>query len=451
MAAELVAMATLCDGVRCDMAMLLLPDVFLDDLGPTGRSRSDVSDARRSGREAIRGARPTTPEFVFMAEAYWGTRAATPAARLRLHLRQDDSTTAWSDATRPASAATCAPTPTYQARSVRFLENHDEPRAAATFAGPEHRAAAVLTYLVPGLRFVYDGQIEGRTARASIHLARFRDEPVDADLATFYRKLMLVAARPECAWAGSNSSIAILPGRATRRPSNSSPSAARRKGRSLSLSWSTTCRTRGLCRVKTGLPGIDGRTVRLSDLLGDVVYHREGDDLAGTAFMSTCPSGAFTRSRSRTEPRGRDVLRGSGRPVLGVPGTRRASGRRGSDPPSPSDAAPLLEEERDARAAAAVAEVDGPSPGRAAAPGPLSPPAITQPIPSRSIGPRSSSSGSTESIRRPAGADRRCSTRGRPCFRSSTLTPHQMWGRSAAKRSGAVSMSRSRSDRLVRT
>ncbi|HSD27840.1 MAG TPA: hypothetical protein VLL75_11100, partial [Vicinamibacteria bacterium] len=35
----------------------------------------------------------------------------------------------------------------YQSKLARFLENHDEPRAAATFAPQAHRAAAVLTFL----------------------------------------------------------------------------------------------------------------------------------------------------------------------------------------------------------------------------------------------------------------------------------------------------------------
>ena len=45
---------------------------------------------------------------------------------------------------------------------MRFLENHDEPRAAATFPPPVHKAAAVVALLARGLRFFYEGQLEGR-------------------------------------------------------------------------------------------------------------------------------------------------------------------------------------------------------------------------------------------------------------------------------------------------
>ena len=44
-------------------------------------------------------------------------------------------------------------------KSARFLENHDEPRAAATFE-PEHRAAAVFTFLSRA-PFIHQGQMEG--------------------------------------------------------------------------------------------------------------------------------------------------------------------------------------------------------------------------------------------------------------------------------------------------
>jgi glycosidase len=49
----------------------------------------------------------------------------------------------------------------YQDKLARFLENHDEPRAAFELPWPQYQAAAVITFLAPGLRFFYDGQFEG--------------------------------------------------------------------------------------------------------------------------------------------------------------------------------------------------------------------------------------------------------------------------------------------------
>jgi hypothetical protein len=76
------------------------------------------------------------------------------------------------------------------------MENHDEPRAAATFPTGKYEAAALLTYLAPGLRFFHQGQLEGRRKRISPHLVRAPVEPVDAGLARFYDALPPVLRQP---------------------------------------------------------------------------------------------------------------------------------------------------------------------------------------------------------------------------------------------------------------
>jgi hypothetical protein len=80
-----------------------------------------------------------------------------------------------------------------------FVPNHmapDHPRAAATFAPEIHQAAAVITFLSPGLRFFHQGQFEGRTKRISPHLVRGPDEPVDQKLKQFYDRLLSVLRHP---------------------------------------------------------------------------------------------------------------------------------------------------------------------------------------------------------------------------------------------------------------
>ena len=84
----------------------------------------------------------------------------------------------------------------YQNKLARFLENHDEPRAAATFPPEVHEAAAVITFLSPGLRFFHQGQFEGRKKRISPHLVRGPDEPIDQRLKQFYDRLLAVLRRP---------------------------------------------------------------------------------------------------------------------------------------------------------------------------------------------------------------------------------------------------------------
>src|SRR4029453_3221721 len=72
----------------------------------------------------------------------------------------------------------------YQNKLARFLENHDEPRAAATFAPDVHQAAAIITFLAPGLRFFHQGQFEGRRLRSRwLRFARPRTVPGCASVA----------------------------------------------------------------------------------------------------------------------------------------------------------------------------------------------------------------------------------------------------------------------------
>jgi hypothetical protein len=78
----------------------------------------------------------------------------------------------------------------HQEKLVRFLENHDEPRAAATFSAPQHRAAAVVAATLPGARLFHEGQLEGRHVRLPVFLARRPVEPVDLDLKAFYTDLL---------------------------------------------------------------------------------------------------------------------------------------------------------------------------------------------------------------------------------------------------------------------
>ncbi len=182
MLAELLKIATQCDGVRCDMAMLVLPEVF---------ERTWGIAAQPFWPRAIPRIREQTPGFCLMAEVYWDLEWTlqrqgfdyTYDKRLydRLHERH----------ARPVREHFWAGLD-YQERLARFLENHDEPRAAATFSPEVHRAAAVISYLCPGLRFFQEGQFEGRTTKISPHLCREPDEPVNPQLKAFYDRLLAV-------------------------------------------------------------------------------------------------------------------------------------------------------------------------------------------------------------------------------------------------------------------
>ena len=89
----------------------------------------------------------------------------------------------------------------FQDHSMRFLENHDEPRAAdgvppaRDAQGGGGRGAVTAR----GLRFFYEGEFEGRRVHVSMHLGRRPWEPVDDELRAFYGRLLEVPEAPRAA------------------------------------------------------------------------------------------------------------------------------------------------------------------------------------------------------------------------------------------------------------
>lgn len=186
MIGELTRIADQCDGVRCDMAMLVLPEVFERTWGH--RAPLFWPTATQRLRERV-------PDFLFMAEVYWDMEWTLQqqgfdyAYDKRLYDRLRDGHA------RPVREHFLAGLD-YQNKLARFLENHDEPRAAATFSMEVHQAAAVITFLSPGLRFFHQGQFEGRKKRISPHLVRGPAEPIDENLKQFYERLLAVLRQP---------------------------------------------------------------------------------------------------------------------------------------------------------------------------------------------------------------------------------------------------------------
>ncbi len=189
---ELSTVAAQCDGVRCDMAMLVLPDVFARTWG---RPPSGATHPAGFWGEAIPAVRDRWPSFLFLAEAYWGLEP--PLQDLGFDFTYDKELYDRLRARDAAGARAClSRDPARQARWARFLENHDEPRAREAF-GPRLTAAAVVAFLAPGLRLFHEGQLEGRRHRVPVQLARRPAEPGDAATRALYEKLLEVLRRPE--------------------------------------------------------------------------------------------------------------------------------------------------------------------------------------------------------------------------------------------------------------
>ena len=261
------------------MAMLVLPDVFERTWG--GSAPAVLGPCDRAGsRGSARVSR-------FMAEVYWDLewtmlqlgfdyaydkrlydRLATGLARpVREHL----------------SRRSRLPGPP---RAVPR-----EPRRATRrgrLPVDQHEAAALITFLTPGLRFFHEGQLEGHRVRISPHLIRGPAEPTDARLAAFYDALLGVLRLPvvrngdwrllECsaAWDGNPTADGFV-----------------------AFTWSmgdtrlvvvvNYAATQAQCRVHLAMDEVRGTSVRLHDQIGDQVFDRDGDDLATNGLYVDLP------------------------------------------------------------------------------------------------------------------------------------------------------------------
>jgi len=266
---ELLKISGQCDGVRCDMAMLVLPEVF---------ERTWGRGPLLFWPKAIKKVREQNPDFCFMAEVYWDLEWTlqqqgfdyTYDKRLYDRLREGHA--------RPVREHLHAALD-YQTKSARFLENHDEPRASASFDPDVHRAAAVVAYFIPGLRFFHQGQLEGHKKRISPHLVRAPIESADKEIEEFYNHLLGLLRRPilksgqwqqldsQPAWDGNGSWDAFVThswqgsdGQRMLVAVNYAPHASQ-------------------CYLNLRFPEIKNRLVQLKDALSSACYTREGNEL----------------------------------------------------------------------------------------------------------------------------------------------------------------------------
>ena len=275
---ELTKVSNQCDGVRCDMAMLILPDVFERTWGRRPES---------FWPKAIAAVRSGHPDFLFMAEVYWDLEWTLQQQGFdytydkRLYDRLSDGHA------RPVREHFRADMD-FQRKSARFLENHDEPRAAATFPFEKHCPAAVLTFLCPGLRFFHDGQFEGRTKRVPVHLRRRAVENPNPALMEFYDRLLacvnlasvrggvwqLLNATP--AWDGNWTADCFV-------------CFAWHSDKDRILVVVNYASNQSQCYLPIPFGDLAGKTVLLRDLMGPSSYERDGSALCSRGLYLDLP------------------------------------------------------------------------------------------------------------------------------------------------------------------
>ena len=298
-----------CDGIRCDMAMLMTNQVFAKTWG--GHTGQEPSE--EFWPTVIAGLRGRHPETVLVAEAYWDMEwtlqqqgfdfcydkrlydriVARDVSGVRDHLRADLA---------------------YQSRLVRFLENHDEPRIADLLPGDAERAAAVAIATLPGATLWHEGQFEGRRVHPPVFLSRRPGEPPDPGLVGWYWRLLAVVDSHRVragtwqllevgGWPDNDSCRHLLAWSwAADGVGDDGADDADRHVVVVNLSGEPA---QG--RVALGRADLGGRRWKLTDLLDDREFDWSGDELADQGlFVALPPWGchllAMLRRSQRAQP-----------------------------------------------------------------------------------------------------------------------------------------------------
>lgn len=171
--------AEVADGVRCDMAMLVLSDVFKKTWGACVTDTSAPVPGE-FWDDVLAPVKRQHPDFIAIAECYWnmGQKLLSigfdavydktlydrliegEPARVREHLHDAEED---------------------QRLQVRFVENHDEPRMRTAFGSVEKALAAqAVTMTVPGVKLVHQDQEAAFKERVPVQINRFKPDPEDA-------------------------------------------------------------------------------------------------------------------------------------------------------------------------------------------------------------------------------------------------------------------------------
>ncbi|MDR1123395.1 MAG: hypothetical protein LBL61_02060 [Elusimicrobiota bacterium] len=188
---SLLKISKLCDGLRCDMVMLMLNKVFKD---AWGRFVSEPAPQEEFWPQAIAEVKANAPLFVFSAEVYWGLEWEVQESGFdytydkilydRLLMSSPQDILGHLNAEH-----------LYQKRSIRFISNHDEQTPSTAFGVEKSKAAAAVMSTISGMKLFTIPQLWGVKERFPIQYITKGFE-VNRDIFNFYNKLLAIVNDP---------------------------------------------------------------------------------------------------------------------------------------------------------------------------------------------------------------------------------------------------------------
>jgi len=273
----LIDLTDMCDGVRCDMAMLPLNNIFYNTwIGVLKKYGFDKPE-KEFWDEAISSVKNKRKDFIFIAETYWDLEWQlqslgfdfTYDKRLTDRLVGGDIRSIKDHLNADLS---------YQAKSVRFLENHDEDRAITKLGRERSMAAAVITGTIPGIALYFDGQCDGKRIKLPVQLGREPEEKQDEKIKEFYRNLFSITK--ELVFKNSSWKILEASPVADSDQSNDNLLAWEwRSGKELRVVIVNYNNSTSRCRLKFNIESKSDE-IMLNDLLNHTSYKRSVKEIA---------------------------------------------------------------------------------------------------------------------------------------------------------------------------
>lgn len=283
---ELMQLADRCDGVRCDMAMLVMNEVF-QETWQANPCRTQPA----SGEfwvDAIAAVREAHPHFLFLAEAYWNREPDLLAQGFDFAYQKTIADAIFDQ--RDSVQKVVADGESWLAHGAHFLENHDERRVASRLDPDAHRAAVFAILCLPGMRFIHEGQTAGWRIQTPVQLARRQLETTDRQIEQLYQLLFSTLAKtsigrgqfvllePRAAWEGNATSLWMLV-----------------------LQWQSSADIfhlaivnfaphRSQCFVSPAIENVAAHDWTMRDLLGDEIYERGGEELQARGLYLDVPA-----------------------------------------------------------------------------------------------------------------------------------------------------------------
>jgi hypothetical protein len=269
----ILSIANQCDGIRCDMAMLVMNDIF----SKTWAEKAGEMPGTDFWNFIIPAVKVNYPNFKFIAESYWETEEELMSQgfdfcydKRHYDYLKEGAGAIWQH------LAEFSPV---QQKLVRFLENHDEPRAAGLFTTERSKALAIASLTLPGARLLHDGQLNGRKVKVPVFLSRRREEKENGDLYKFYLQLLRML-RFSAVKTGKWSFCGV-----SGWPDNQSCLNL--------LAWEWVCDHEILMivvnlsdqpaqgMIKSSYAYVPGRTYQLFDVTSGELYLRDGEEMTG--------------------------------------------------------------------------------------------------------------------------------------------------------------------------